>query len=252
MTIPSYLPYFILTGTLFMLGAILFGLHLALQRAGWTPRERRASFGWAAVVLFGWFAVAVALALTNLYAAGSNDVPTIQFGIFLPILIGAVLLWRSAGLAGILHAVPQEWLVGVQLYRAEGGIFLVLYATGWLPALFAWPAGLGDVLVGVLAPVIAIAYARAPRQNADLVWAWNLFGLADLLVAVTTGFLTSPSTLQLFAFDTPNELVSRFPLVLIPTFLVPLSVLLHLASLAKLRQERPLQQTPSVHAGMCA
>jgi Na+/phosphate symporter len=90
--------------------------------------------------------------------------------------------------------VPQEWLVGVQLYRAEGGIFLVLYATGWLPALFAWPAGLGDILVGVLTPVIAIAYARAPRQNADLVWAWNVFGLADLLVAVTTGFLTSLNT----------------------------------------------------------
>jgi hypothetical protein len=52
---------------------------------------------------------------------------------------------------------------------------------------------------------------------------------------VTTGFLTSPSAFQLFAFDLPNELISQFPLVLIPVFLVPLSVLLHLASLAKLR-----------------
>jgi hypothetical protein len=64
----------------------------------------------------------------------------------------------------------------------------------------------------------------------------NLFGLADLVVAVTTGFLTSPSAFQLFAFDLPNELISQFPLVLIPVFLVPLSVLLHLASLTKLRR----------------
>jgi hypothetical protein len=49
--------------------------------------------------------------------------------------------------------------------------------------------------------------------------------------------LTSPSALQLFAFDLPNELVSRFPLVLIPVFLVPVSVLLHLASLTKLRRD---------------
>ena len=48
---------------------------------------------------------------------------------------------------------------------------------------------------------------------------------------MTTGFLTSPSAFQLFAFDLPNELISQFPLVLIPVFLVPLSVLLHLASL---------------------
>jgi hypothetical protein len=108
--------------------------------------------------------------------------------------------------------------------------------------LFALPAGLGDVLVGVLAPVVAIAYRRGPRENTNLVSVWNLFGLADLVVAVTAGFLTSPSAFQLFAFDLPNELISRFPLVLIPVFLVPLSVLLHLASLAKLRRDALRQQ----------
>ena len=112
--------------------------------------------------------------------------------------------------------VPQHWLTGVQIYRALGVIFLILYGTGKLPGVFAWPAGLGDVLVGVLAPVVAVAYARDPHQNADLVSAWNLFGLADLVIAVTAGMLTSPSPLQLFAFDLPNELVSQFPLVFVP------------------------------------
>jgi hypothetical protein len=133
--------------------------------------------------------------------------------------------------------VPQHWLIGVQLYRTLGVIFLILYAGGKLPGLFAWPAGLGDVLVGVLAPVVAIAYWRGPRKNADLVLAWNLFGLADLVVAVMTGMLTSPSPFQLFAFDLPNELASQFPLVLVPVFLVPLSILLHLASLTKRHQD---------------
>jgi hypothetical protein len=66
--------------------------------------------------------------------------------------------------------------------------------------------------------------------------AWNLFGHTDLVVAMTAGFLTSPSPFQLFAFDLPNELISEFPLVLVPVFLVPVSVLLHLASLTKLRR----------------
>lgn len=236
MIIPTYLSYYVLSGIIIMIGAVLFGLHRALERAGWPAREREATFRWTAVILIGWCAAAIALALVDVYATASNRIPTIQYGILLPILIGTVMIWRSPALARLLDAVPQQWLIGVQLYRAEGLIFLILYATSRLPGLFAWPAGIGDVLVGVLAPVIAIAYARAPRQNADLVAAWNLFGLADLLIAVIAGVLTSPSTLQLFAFDLPNELVSRFPLVLVPTFLVPLSVLLHLASLEKLNR----------------
>ena len=60
----------------------------------------------------------------------------------LPILIGALMIWRSETATRIIDAVPQEWLVGVQLYRALGVIFLVLYATGKLPSLFAWPAGM--------------------------------------------------------------------------------------------------------------
>src|SRR6202035_514992 len=42
--------------------------------------------------------------------------------------------------------------------------------------------------------------------------------------------ISSPSPFQLFAFDLPNELIRQFPLVLVPVFLVPVSVLLHLAS----------------------
>jgi hypothetical protein len=115
-------------------------------------------------------------------------------------------------------------------------IFLVLYATGHLPGVFAWPAGVGDVLVGLLAPLVGAAYARGSRRADGWVRVWNWLGIADLLVALTTGFLSSPSPLQMFAFDAPNELISAFPLAMIPVFVVPLSILLHLASLSKLRQ----------------
>ncbi len=236
MIVPAYLPYYVLTGAIGMIAAILFGLRSALRNAGWTTHDRTVTVRAATITVIGWFLLAIALASADAYRAAADRIPTIQYGILVPILIGGLLIWRSPRLARIIDAVPQHWLVGVQLYRALGVIFLILYAAGKMPGLFAWPAGLGDVLAGVFAPVVAIAYLRGPRENADLVSAWNLFGIADLVVAVTAGFLTSPSPFQLFAFDLPNELVSRFPLVLVPVFLVPLSVLLHLASLAKLRR----------------
>ncbi len=113
--------------------------------------------------------------------------------------------------------------MSLQFYRAEGLIFLVLYAGGWLPGAFALPAGIGDMIVGLLAPVVGIASMSGSRGSSRWLLAWNLLGLTDLVVAVTTGFLTSPSPLQLLALDRPNELISSFPLVMIPVFLVPLS-----------------------------
>jgi hypothetical protein len=50
-----------------------------------------------------------------------------------------------------------------------------------------------------------------------------------------TGFLTSP--LQMLSFDAPNDLIGAFPLIMVPIFTVPLAVLLHIASLVKLRRD---------------
>jgi hypothetical protein len=63
--------------------------------------------------------------------------------------------------------------------------------------------------------------------------------LLDLAVAITTGFLTSPSAFQAFSLDAPNELISAFPLVLVPVFAVPLAVILHVVSLIKVRRDAP-------------
>jgi hypothetical protein len=232
MTIPAYLTLYVLIGSLTIILTILFGLRNALANSGWREHDRVVAFRSSAAVLIGWLLLAIALARAGTFQAAPDRIPTIQYAIFIPILIGAWLIWRSPAVGRIIDAVPQPWIIAVQLYRVLGIIFLILYAIDQMPGLFAWPAGVGDIVVGLLAPFVALAYARDARQNAGLVKAWNVFGILDLVVAVTTGFITSPSVL--FTYGPPNELISVFPLVLVPVYLVPLSVLLHLASLAKL------------------
>jgi hypothetical protein len=241
MNAPEYLVPYVLVGTLATIAAVLFGVQRALNLARWPSRESRQAVWSCVALLVAWFFAALAPSLLGFYRGAFFHAPTIQYGLLLPILAGIALFWRWRTLQRVIEAAPQEWIVGVQIYRVLGGIFLVLYAAGRLPGVFAWPAGVGDVIVGLLAPAVAIAYARRPRRATALVRAWNLFGLFDLLVAVSMGFLSSPSPLQLLAFDAPNQLISEFPLVLIPVFLVPLSVLLHLASLKKLASLRELQ-----------
>lgn len=199
-------------------------------------------------VLLGWLALAVATSATGVYRVDANAMPTIQYAIALPIVIGMILIWRSELLARIIDAVPQQWLVGVQFYRALGVIFLILYAGGQLPALFALPAGAGDIAVGLLAPVIGFTYAMAPQERAGLVTAWNLFGILDLIVAVTTGFITAPSLLQPIEVQPNSDLMTVLPMVLIPIFLVPLSILLHVASLVKLNRSAAIHGTRTATA----
>jgi hypothetical protein len=234
MSIPSYLPYFVLTGTAAIVAAILYGLRRALTDADWPAQRRTRTFTAAATVLLGWLVLAVVLAGSGIYHVAQDELPTIQYGILVPILVGVALVWRSDTVRRLIEAVPQQWLVSVQIYRALGAIFLVLYASGDLPPLFAWPAGVGDIAIGLLAPVVGVAYARAPREAGSLVAAWNVFGILDLVVAVTTGFLAAPSLIQPFTVQPTSELMTVLPMALIPVYLVPLSIILHVASLAKL------------------
>jgi len=235
-SVPGYLFPYILSGNLVVVATVLFGLYRALKRAGWPAEDRRQAFGSVKALLVSWFFAALLPSWFGFYGGKPSRIPTIQYGLLIPIIAGVALFWLWPALRRVIKAVPQEWMVGVQFYRTMGLIFLVLHAEGRAPGLFAWPAGVGDITVGLLAPLIGVAYARRWHHAAGLVRVWNLLGIADLIVAVTTGFLTSPSPVQMFAFDTPNQLIGIFPLVMIPVFLVPLSILLHLASLWKLRR----------------
>jgi hypothetical protein len=234
MAVPTYLVVYTLAADLCILAAVLIGLRQALLSTDWPPALRASTLRSCAALLIAWFAVALALSWLEFFRGAADRIPTIQFGVLLPILAG-LALWRAPFIRRAIEAVPLSWIVGVQAYRTIGVIFLVLYASEQMPAAFALPAGIGDVFTGLVAPIVAIAYARRLPGAERLVLSWNLFGLLDLVVAVTMGFLTAPSPLQLLSLNAPNALISAFPLAMVPVFAVPLSVLLHFAALAKLR-----------------
>ena len=247
-SVPSYLTPYVLIGAVASIATLLYGLQRALGRAAWPQKERAKAFWSLSAILVGWFVFALETSLANWWG-GARKIPTIQFGLLIPIIVGVLLFWAWPRLRRTAAVIPNSWIVGIQFYRAIGVIFLVLYLGGRLPGLFALPAGLGDVAVGLLAPFTAIAYARSSTGAAQRVRLWNYLGIADLVIAVTTGFLTAPSPLQLAAFDRPNVLVGIYPLVLIPVYLVPLSILLHLASLHRLREVEPARAAAELEVG---
>ena len=134
-------------------GLILIGAARMTTRRS----ERYTTAGILLGILVGWYALAVFLGRTNVYWAVNNPVvPTILFGILIPIVVGFYGLTRNARFARLVEAVPLSALVGIQVLRVIGAIFLVLWADGQLPWQFALPAGIGDVATGVLAVVVAV------------------------------------------------------------------------------------------------
>lgn len=233
---PSALTWTILISMCF-LAFVVWGLLMFFTQRSKMDMAVKTSFGmYSGAYLIGWLLLAVVLGSGGVFQATHATLfPAIALGIATPILVGVLLLRHSHTLNSAIDSVPLSWLVGVQLYRAFGFIFLALYAVDQLPAEFAIPAGVGDVLVGVSAPMVAYLLFKGHRLSCLAVLGWNVAGMLDLAIALTLGFLSSPGPFQAFAFDAPNELITAFPLVLVPVFAVPLSILLHLATLKRLK-----------------
>jgi hypothetical protein len=215
--------------------AIVLGLWLALERTELAPRRRLAV--WLAIVVpyTLWLSIIWSAAINGVFRPGGNTPPLVPLAIFLPVIVGAPILLRSKRIGEVLDAMPASWLIGLQVYRVFGGIFLVGWARGVIPALFALPAGIGDV-TGLLA--LPVAYSLVSRSGGAVrgAIAWNIFGLLDFTVAVGIGLATAPGPFQLIVPSIPNTGLGLYPTVLIPAFAVPSSILLHALSLRQLRR----------------
>lgn len=189
-------------------------------------------------VLALWFAVVLLLGAAGAFVRppGTPPIP-ILIGAMAPLIVFLAAYWGSASFHTFVLAIDLPLATAVQAWRAGGLGFLALYVHGVLPGAFAWPAGLGDIAIGVTAPWVALALVRRPGFASSRIFAvWNLLGILDLIVAVSVGALSS-----VFGSGVPGEAtmgpMARLPLVLIPAYFVPLFVMLHLASLFEARRK---------------
>jgi hypothetical protein len=127
-------------------------------------------------------------------------------------------------------------IVGIQAWRWAGFGFLTLYAYKILPGIFAWPAGLGDMAIGVTAPLVLARLLRRPNFAASRSFVvWNLSGILDLTVAVSIGALVPLLAPNLYGAVSTAPM-AQLPLVLVPAFLVPTFLMLHLTALFQARR----------------
>jgi len=185
-----------------------------------------------------WLAVVWNLALNGAFQPipGVVRLPRLPIAIFAPVIVGLFVLLRSKSVAAFLDATPAAWLIALQVYRIFGGIFIVNWANGAAPGVFVWPAWIGDMLTGITALPVALLLASGAERGRSAAMAWTIFGLLDFTVAIVLGTLSTPGPLQIFGLDIPASLAGTYPIVLIPAFTVPSSILLHALSIRQLRR----------------
>ena len=181
-------------------------------------------------LIVGWFLFALSASALHLFQNNSNRIG-VAVGIAALTPIVAFSLWFAAS-EGFRHftlTLNPRVLTSAQAWRMVGFTFVLLEARGVLPAVFALPAGYGDMAIGVTASFVAWKLADADHRNSFILW--QVLGILDLVNAVgvgTTAGLLSPQGPSMAA-------MTVLPLSLIPTFLVPLFLMLHVICITQAR-----------------
>lgn len=177
-----------------------------------------------------WFLVVLSASAMHLFRNASNRVGiAVAFAALTPILAFSLWFAISGRFRQFARSLNPRTLTFVQSGRIIGVTFVILQSKGVLPALFAWPAGFGDTAIGATAALVALKLANPSHRNGFILW--QALGIVDLVVAVSLGV----SAGLLSSHGPSMGAVTVLPLSLIPTFLVPLYLIIHVICIAQAR-----------------
>jgi hypothetical protein len=170
-----------------------------------------------------WFVFSLIASAFHLYGTGAND-PPLALGVatLTPIIVFLVWFTASSGLRQFTMSLNPRTLTMIHSWRVAGLVFLVLATYRILPRVFACPAGWGDIAMGATASFVALKLANPNHRR--LFVTWQVLGMTDLVMAVALGTLARVIDPQ----GISTNAMTMLPLSLIPTFAVPLLLILHI------------------------
>lgn len=179
----------------------------------------------------GWFLFALIAGARHVFENNENRIGVaVAVAASAPILLFVVWFGVSERFRKVVLSLDPRILTFAQTWRVLGAVFVVLESFRLLPAVFAWPAGYGDIAIGLTAPFVAWKLTDASRRGSFILW--QFLGITDLVFAVglgTTARLLSPDGASMAP-------MTMLPLSLVLTFLVPLFLIFHVISIMQVRK----------------
>src|SRR4029450_8181446 len=104
-----------------------------------------------------------------------------------------------AGAREAMWSMPMPVMIALNIVRIFAVLFLMLAAEGRLSGPFPYSAAWGDIITGIVAVPVLWLLKDGVARHTTAVAAWNLFGTADLVLAIAFGITSSEgSPLQIF------------------------------------------------------
>jgi hypothetical protein len=188
-----------------------------------------------------WFVLALAASALGVFKNNSNRIGLeVAIAATVPMLVFALWSAGSKNFRQFMLSLDVRLLTVAQAWRIMGFTFVLLEAKGMLPAVFAMPAGYGDMAIGATATFVAWKLATPSHRRSFILW--QSLGIMDLVTAVTLG-VTAP---LLRPYGPSMAPMTVLPLSLIPVFLVPLFFIFHVTCIA---QAKAWAAKPSLTGG---
>jgi hypothetical protein len=183
------------------------------------------------VTLAVWFVVALSVSALGAFKNGSQRIGlAVAIAAVTPLLLFAISYAASKSFRQFALSLNPQSLTAIQSWRILGFVFVLLESRRMLPAIFALPAGYGDMAIGATATFVAWKLSAPQHRNAFIIW--QVLGVTDLVMAValgTTARILSPAGISMLP-------MTVLPLSLVPTFVVPLLLMLHVVCIAQARR----------------
>jgi hypothetical protein len=188
-------------------------------------------------VVAAWAALSLILNVLGVLANPPDKPPVaLLISVIGPPILFAIAYSLSARVRTLSLSLDLRLLTAMQAWRIIGAMFLVLMMFRLLPGTFAWPAGVGDLIVGAYAPFVVLVMSRRTPGWRKHIVLLNVLGLLDFVGAIGGGMLAGSSPIGILRGDITTDIMQKLPLSLIPTFAVPFWIILHIISLIKVRK----------------
>ena len=182
------------------------------------------------IIILMWFMLILALSLNDIFIPPTGESP-VNILLSAAISVGFFMLayWRITTFREYVLNIDMRFLIMLHSWRMIGMGFVMLYLFDILPPLFAFLAGFGDAATAIAAVFLAYAlFTNTQGVSKRLIWRWNTFGLLDFVIAVSVRILTQTDAILFAANGVSSDLMTAFPFVLIPGFLVQLLTITHI------------------------
>lgn len=181
-----------------------------------------------------WLSALALLASQGFFLKLDTFPPRILLAPLLPTLAIGALYGTQAG-RSFREGASLEMLTWLHTIRLPIELLLyALYINGQIPERMTFEGGNLDILTGLTAPLMAYLVFVKKSLSGHWLLGWNVVAVGLLLNVVIPALLSAPLPFQTMSLSQPNVAVLKMPFVWLPGYVVPVVVLSHLITFAKL------------------